>query len=477
MRQKVTIVLESNFVARWFAEVLECYGKANEVEISFACLRTSGKGGAIWEKWLPKNIIRFWASKKLENCLSPQELDQDEPLLCFGDCQNFCAGSSNANVWILEKGSDLAASGLRGWFNFFHTFFWLGHPLVFSNSKTQQRFSIFFQTRDFKLSRNLGFLRFNLEKILDFLIYDKPHGYPVWSNNDFVHFPIREYIRYPFWQFLQKIKRKVLKANWQLVKMSRKSLERFTSVDETLIPLFSGEGWADPFIADSGEGLFLFFEEIVQGKGQLSVLELNRKSLSPQGPSKTVMEKETHLSYPFVLNVDEQWYMIPENSAANDLSIYKAEAFPFEWTHFKTVFSGSKWVDTTPFFFKGKWWIFSVRKVADYGSSYQDLYLFYCDDILKDDWQVHPCNPVVSDVRHARGGGALFFYEGRLIRPAQNCHNKYGGGLQFCEVLELSEERYEERVLGEFRFPVNKPMSSFHTVALYGDHIIGDCYV
>ena len=41
----------------------------------------------------------------------------------------------------------------------------------------------------------------------------------------------------------------------------------------------------------------------------------------------------------------------------------------------------------------------------------------------------------------------LFYEEGRLIRPSQDCGKAYGYALEFSEVLRLSETEYEERPL------------------------------
>jgi hypothetical protein len=207
------------------------------------------------------------------------------------------------------------------------------------------------------------------------------------------------------------------------------------------------------------------------------VTEIDRDTLQMKAPPAKVLNRATHLSYPFVFKVENHWYMLPENSSANEVCIYKADQFPLKWSRFRKVFNNQKWVDLTPFYHQQKWWIFGVKKETSYASSYQDLYLFYCDNLLVDEWVPHPQNPVVSDVRHARPAGPLFFENGKLMRPAQNCYDRYGGGLVLCEVTQLSETQYAEQVGGQFQFPGNRKVSSFHTMGIYENWILGDCFI
>ncbi len=70
--------------------------------------------------------------------------------------------------------------------------------------------------------------------------------------------------------------------------------------------------------------------------------------------------------------------------------------------------------------------------------------LFFAD-ALTGPWTPHRNNPVLSDVRRSRPAGLLFYDEGRLIRPSQDCGKAYGYALVFSEVLTLTETEYEER--------------------------------
>ena len=92
-----------------------------------------------------------------------------------------------------------------------------------------------------------------------------------------------------------------------------------------------------------------------------------------------------------------------------------------------------------------RWWMFvSIRDDGFRGSD--ELFLFYAGGPLGP-WTAHPRNPIKSDVRSARPAGRLFYRGDRLIRPAQDCSETYGGALLLCEVLELTPTSYREAVV------------------------------
>ncbi len=481
MKYQIVIALESYYVTSWFAHALREYVSKTEIEI-FLLVMKSGKPDFRKRKGnkILKRIMPFFYPVKLTDYFESVPTASKHPLLAMVSSKSRMAliedESSPKHIFV-HKGHLFTSAGLKGLWYFFLHFFALGRPMVIDDGRFLIN-SVFFQTRNYTYAKNIGFLRYNFEKILDHILFHVPHNFPSHIENGLSENEFFKFFRYPFWQFTQKFRENLLSPGWQLIKMNRHSLTMLKSVmGGGLIKPTINCGWADPMIVDSQQGLFLFFEEVYNQKGHISVVRLNRDTLDMEGLPSSILKFDTHLSYPFVFEVDGRWYMIPENSANEEVSIYRSVDFPIRWEHYKTVFHGEKWVDTTPFFYRGKWWIFSVKKPAPYASSYQDLHLFFCDDILNDKWIPHPQNPVVSDVRSARPAGALFLYNNKLYRPAQNCINKYGGGLQFCEIITMSEDKYEEKVMGEFTFPWTSNLSSFHTISIYEEMVIGDCFV
>ena len=51
----------------------------------------------------------------------------------------------------------------------------------------------------------------------------------------------------------------------------------------------------------------------------------------------------------------------------------------------------------------------------------------------------------------------------RIVRPTQDCRDRYGDGIEFQEVVLLDEGRFEERPLGRLRPEGAKPGAAVHT--------------
>jgi hypothetical protein len=478
MQKELIIALESADVARWFATALRLYGRDKNIRIFLLLMNKKSRRQNWLEKFFFNRFFSFFGGEDLTRQFDMVPDASHAPLLGFvsGRSQNFLDSVvSEKQCLFLSKGSLFTSPGILGFWHYVVQFFAFGRPLVLDDPSKGIFYHAWFQTRTFKFARNIGYLRFNIEKILDHVLFDVPHGYPV----SYRRFPkanlVKNFLVYPFREFYHKFSGKFIKPRWHLVHTTMKALTSHESFNGQCLDSGSDGGWADPFLVPDGNQLYLFAEHIEKGIGHITVSSLNSDASGIVGKPVSILKTGSHLSYPFVFNIEDVWYMIPESSAARELVIYKASVFPYKWERFRVVFDDEEWLDTTPFFRDGKWWIYSILKPVAYASSYQELHLFYCDDILHDEWISHPENPVVSDNRRARPGGPLFEMNGKLYRPGQNCFNVYGGRVSLCEVVTLSENEYEERVARELYFPWYSRKSSFHTISVAGNIVIGDC--
>jgi hypothetical protein len=71
------------------------------------------------------------------------------------------------------------------------------------------------------------------------------------------------------------------------------------------------------------------------------------------------------------------------------------------------------------------------------------LYVWTAED-LRGPWRPHPGNPVKTDVSSSRPGGAPFWNDGKLYRPAQDGRNSYGGALAINRIESLSMDDFRE---------------------------------
>jgi hypothetical protein len=204
--------------------------------------------------------------------------------------------------------------------------------------------------------------------------------------------------------------------------------------------------YADPFLVEKDGKTFLFFEDFRYGEGRavISCCELDSDGLP--GVPVEVLRRSYHLSYPLVFEDEGEMYMLPETRTNQTIELYRATSFPYTWTAEAVLFSDIHAVDATIQKINGKYWMFASVSNGRY-SNCDEVSLFF-SDALRGPWTPHPCNPLLSDVLLARPAGLLFYDQGRLIRPSQDCSKAYGYALVFSEVLKLSETEYEERTIG-----------------------------
>ena len=155
--------------------------------------------------------------------------------------------------------------------------------------------------------------------------------------------------------------------------------------------------------------------------------------------------------------------MIPETSDNGTVELYRCRRFPDAWV-LEKVLAHDRAVDTTVWIEDGRYWFFTTT--IDPSARAAFLWLFVADS-LTGRWIRHPENPISTDVRNARGAGAIFRQNGKLYRPSQDCSGRYGRAFSLNEIATLTPERYAER-------PVRtvEPMPGFvgtHTYARCGD--------
>jgi len=104
------------------------------------------------------------------------------------------------------------------------------------------------------------------------------------------------------------------------------SLDGFVRLDPP-----RGGFWADPFPLQRDGRSYIFFEELPAGssKAHISVIEVNRDG-STSAPVK-VLERDYHLSYPFLVEEGGELYMIPETASNRTVEVYRCVDFPTKW--------------------------------------------------------------------------------------------------------------------------------------------------
>jgi hypothetical protein len=202
--------------------------------------------------------------------------------------------------------------------------------------------------------------------------------------------------------------------------------------------------WADPHIIKKGDKYYIYFEEFIykQKKGFISCIEMDSKG-NYSKPIK-VLEKDYHMSYPFIIEDDGEVYMIPETKSNKTIEIYKCTEFPYKWEFVTNLMEDIAAVDATILYTDGKYWLFANVVRNEGASSFDELFLFSSDKLVSKNWISHPQNPILSDVKKSRPAGQIIRSNNNFFRPSQNCSKYYGFGMKINQILTLTADSYKE---------------------------------
>jgi len=196
---------------------------------------------------------------------------------------------------------------------------------------------------------------------------------------------------------------------------------------------------ADPFMVRADATWYMFFEVMNRRTNRGEIGLANSKDGLAWAYQQIVLAEPFHLSYPYVFEWGNEYYMIPETLQANALRLYKAAAFPTEWYFLGSIVEGSL-ADPSIFFFNDCWWIFACSTPYKHDT----LRLFHAGELLGS-WAEHPASPIVEgDKRRARPGGRVLVSGHRVNRFSQDCIPTYGTQVRAFEISELTIDSYHE---------------------------------
>lgn len=198
---------------------------------------------------------------------------------------------------------------------------------------------------------------------------------------------------------------------------------------------------ADPFLFHEKNSWYIFMEVFNQETGGDIGLATSSDGYHWKY-DRIVMDEPFHLSYPYVFKANGVYYMIPETHQPQDVRVYKAENFPYDWRYVATILNQHKYVDPSILYNDGRWWLF----VSDTENS--TLFLFSSKSITGH-WVEHPMSSIIQNSsRDARPGGRVFVYDGdKIIRVAQS----YGDlmSVRAYQVDMLTSKEYAEHEIAE----------------------------
>lgn len=234
-----------------------------------------------------------------------------------------------------------------------------------------------------------------------------------------------------------------------------------------------GLQWADPFVINYKEKTYIFFESLDKnyiGSIFVTSLENIEQNIAPV----KVLERDYHLSYPFVFEYEGEHYMMPETKKNGTIELFRATNFPYEWELHKILMNNVEAVDSSLFKYNGKWWLFTNMARSKGASASEELHIFYSDNPLSHNWQPHLMNPIISDIRHSRNAGGILLLNGNYYRPSQDCATSYGYSISLNKIEKLSETEYKESIVSSILPNWNKKVNGIHTINQAGKVVVMD---
>lgn len=239
-----------------------------------------------------------------------------------------------------------------------------------------------------------------------------------------------------------------------------------------LEPPFS-KYWADPFIIVKGCIVYVYFEEydLAKNIGCIKLITVNGDIISQP---VDVITEPFHLSFPFIYEVDGNFFMIPEAHESKQIRLYECVDFPRSWNYVGNLIEDIDAVDTVVFTNKDGAYMLTSG-ISDEGVDKRSaLYVYHnsCPNSLGG-WSYISDGPVYVKSNGGRNAGKVLNINGSYFRVGQNNTRTYGEWISVFEILSISNKNYKEVLCARI-----KPKLPFelkiHTYNVDGNYIVYD---
>lgn len=224
--------------------------------------------------------------------------------------------------------------------------------------------------------------------------------------------------------------------------------------------------FADPFILDVTDEKYILLAEEVQyehPKGRIVRLTIDRKSMAIE-KRETLLETDTHLSFPNIYRRDGKIFITPENAQEGKQHAYEYDVTTGTLRFVQTICEDCVWDATITDAFDSRLLMFASHK-SDYS-----LDIYEWNEEVK---RFVPFKSVPSTGKNSRMGGAVFSYGDQFYAPFQNCTRTYGGNLDI-KAINYVNDSFEFRTVKQLFSPHPKYKEGLHTLNEYKGVVIID---
>ena len=211
-----------------------------------------------------------------------------------------------------------------------------------------------------------------------------------------------------------------------------------------IIPSTNEYWYADPLLFSDNGKTWLFVEAYnrERRKGEIGVFDIvDGEAVN----FRQIISIPTHMSYPFVFKYQQEYYMIPETGAAEEIILYKANAFPDKWTRDKVLLSGKVYRDSTVYQgADGKLKVLSYRQTGS--RRYNVKYYLTVFDLDMESKTLSLVSEIVDKKKINRPAGPVISIGDKKYRVGQKCSRVYGESIYSYEMKNIDKPIMDKRI-------------------------------
>ena len=215
---------------------------------------------------------------------------------------------------------------------------------------------------------------------------------------------------------------------------------------------------ADPFIYTCQSKQYILAEEYDYTTHKAHIVQWEMNDMRTK---QIAIKEDFHLSYPYIFQMSNETYCIPESYQANCIRLYQLNTQTNSFYFKHNLIEHIPAVDSSLFYYDNRYWLFCSQQQACTNAY---LYLYFSNS-LNESFEPHPQNPIVCDIRYARSAGTIEIVNNEIIRPAQDCSKTYGWKIHRMRIVELSTSCYRESYVSTIDANAKSKYRGIHTLS------------
>ena len=225
---------------------------------------------------------------------------------------------------------------------------------------------------------------------------------------------------------------------------------------------------ADPFIIEKADKLYVFYEAFSfrNSKGTLRCRILDRELTEIDDVKLEGFDDlKCHLSFPFLIHINDQLFMIPESSERKEVILFQSVEFPVRWKKIKVLISDTEVTDNV---------FLTINETCYLLSTTMDNeIIIHSAENIFGEWQRIAPSLKVSN-HHHRGAGAPYLVDNKMYFLTQECTPEtYGKSIYIKELVTLSNTVFDESLIEKINSSINHS-DGVHTLNFSNNYIVYD---